>query len=431
MKISVKSINKCRKEIGIHIPSDIMIKEHNETLNVYLKHANIPGFRKGKAPASVVENKYAKEIKEDIKEKILPKYYQEAQKESDLEIVNIIEHSEVDIQKDQSAKFSVTVDIAPQFKLPKYTNIPIKTEKKVVEKKDIDEQINNLLNQYATYDVNDDKKIEPGDMGQLTYKASINDVLLSKVVPEAKGIGAGKDYWVSADEHAFIPGMGEALIGLGVGDKKEINITFPESFMVKELATIEACYQVEVTSIKVKKSAELSKEFFEQIQVESEEKLREIFNDQLNLQLENEELQEKHNQIISYLIKKTKLETPESIVQQQTRDVMYDIARQRMMDGLSQEQLASKQEELLEEAGERALENVKLRFIVLAIADEQKFSSTNTEIDEEVTKIALQQRKDPEVLRKEMIENNSFQSVSDQIKFNKAMSYMVENANRK
>ena len=149
------------------------------------------------------------------------------------------------------------------------------------------------------------------------------------------------------------------------------------------------------------------------------------------MQLENEELQEKHNQIISYLIKKTKLETPESIVQQQTRDVMYDIARQRMMDGLSQEQLASKQEELLEEAGERALENVKLRFIVLAIADEQKFSSTNTEIDEEVTKIALQQRKDPEVLRKEMIENNTFQSVSDQIKFNKAMSYMVENANRK
>ena len=98
MKISIKNINKCRKEIGIHISSEIMINEHNETLNLYLKHASIPGFRKGKAPAKVVESKYAKEIKEDIKDRILPKYYQEAEKESDLKIVNIIEHSEVEFQ---------------------------------------------------------------------------------------------------------------------------------------------------------------------------------------------------------------------------------------------------------------------------------------------------------------------------------------------
>ena len=430
MKISIKNINKCRKEIGIHISSEIMINEHNETLNLYLKHASIPGFRKGKAPAKVVESKYAKEIKEDIKERILPKYYQEAEKESDLKIVNIIEHSEVEFQSDNSAKFSVTVDITPEFKLPKYTNIPIKTSKKIVEDKDIDEQINNLLNQYSTYEIDDEKKIEQGDMGQISYKAYVEEKLLSELIPESKAIASGKDYWVSADEHAFIPGMGEAIIGLGKGDKKEIPISFPSSFMVKELIDIKATYHVEILSIKVKKTAELTKEFYDQIQVESEEKLREIFRDQLENQAINEDLQEKHNQIVSYLIKKTKLDVPESVVQQQTRDIMYDLARQKMMGGLSQEDISNKQEELLLEAKDKALENVKLRFIGLAIAEEQKFTSSNSEIDQEISNIAIQQRKDPEVLRKEMIENNTFQSISDQIKFNKAMDYMVNNAKK-
>jgi len=430
MKISIKNINKCRKEIGIHISSEIMINEHNETLNLYLKHASIPGFRKGKAPAKVVESKYAKEIKEDIKERILPKYYQEAEKESDLKIVNIIEHSEVEFQSDNSAKFSVTVDITPEFKLPKYTNIPIKTSKKIVEDKDIDEQINNLLNQYSTYEIDDEKKIEQGDMGQISYKAYVEEKLLSELIPESKAIASGKDYWVSADEHAFIPGMGEAIIGLGKGDKKEIPISFPSSFMVKELIDIKATYHVEILSIKVKKTAELTKEFYDQIQVESEGKLREIFRDQLENQAINEDLQEKHNQIVSYLIKKTKLDVPESVVQQQTRDIMYDLARQKMMGGLSQEDISNKQEELLLEAKDKALENVKLRFIGLAIAEEQKFTSSNSEIDQEISNIAIQQRKDPEVLRKEMIENNTFQSISDQIKFNKAMDYMVDNAKK-
>ena len=430
MKISIKNINKCRKEIGIHISSEIMINEHNETLNLYLKHASIPGFRKGKAPAKVVESKYAKEIKEDIKERILPKYYQEAEKESDLKIVNIIEHSEVEFQSDNSAKFSVTVDITPEFKLPKYTNIPIKTSKKIVEDKDIDEQINNLLNQYSTYEIDDEKKIEQGDMGQISYKAYVEEKLLSELIPESKAIASGKDYWVSADEHAFIPGMGEAIIGLGKGDKKEIPISFPSSFMVKELIDIKATYHVEILSIKVKKTAELTKEFYDQIQVESEGKLREIFRDQLENQAINEDLQEKHNQIVSYLIKKTKLDVPESVVQQQTRDIMYDLARQKMMGGLSQEDISNKQEELLLEAKDKALENVKLRFIGLAIAEEQEFTSSNSEIDQEISNIAIQQRKDPEVLRKEMIENNTFQSISDQIKFNKAMDYMVDNAKK-
>ena len=136
----------------------------------------------------------------------------------------------------------------------------------------------------------------------------------------------------------------------------------------------------------------------------------------------------KHEQIVEYLVKKTKLDVPETVVQQQTRNVMYDIANQRMMMGQTQEQIAEQQEDILKEAQERALENVKLRYIGLGIATELEFDASEVEIDEEIATMAIRQRKDAQALRKEMEDNGSIDSVGEQVRFNKALDYMVENA---
>ena len=431
MKVTVKKAGVCRKTLSIEVAADAIQKERSDTLKMYSKHARIPGFRKGKAPADVVASKYSKEIDQDIKDRVLPKFYQEAIKEEEIKVVNIIDASEVTLKDGSSATFTVTVDVAPEFKLPKYDQIPVKIEKNDVTDDQVQEQIDQLLNQQATYEDMNEKTIENGDMGQLSYTAFIDKKPLKEEIPEAKGIGSGEGYWVSADEHAFIPGMGEALIGLKNGEKKEVDIQFPSSFMVKELADIKATYKIEVTGIRVKKPAVLNEELLEKLQVESEEKLRELIQDQLEMQAENESLQKTHEQIISYLIKKTKLDIPESAVQQQTRDVMYELARQKMMQGMTQEQIGEQQEDLLKEAQERANENVKLRYIGLAIADEKSFKASENEIEEEIAKIAIQQRKDAKELRKEMIENQTYESVIDQLRFNKALNYMVENAKLK
>ena len=236
MKFSIKNLDKCRRKLEITIPSDAVIEEKKKAIGVYAKHANIPGFRKGKAPLNVVENKYNKEIINDIKEQLLPMFYQKAIQESETKVVNIIEYSEINIESNLSAKFDVTIDVYPKFKLPKYTDISVSTKLDLVNDKDIEEQIDNLLNQFSTYEIMNEKKIEAGDMGQLEYEAFIENKPLRDVIPESKGLSSGKDYWVSAYEHSFIPDMGHQIIGLGVGDEKEIEIVFPKSFMINELS---------------------------------------------------------------------------------------------------------------------------------------------------------------------------------------------------
>ena len=213
MKVTVKKAGVCRKTLSIEVAADVIQKERSDTLKMYSKHARIPGFRKGKAPADVVASKYSKEIDQDIKDRVLPKFYQEAIKEEEIKVVNIIDASEVTLKDGSSATFTVTVDVAPEFKLPKYDQIPVKIEKNDVTDDQVQEQIDQLLNQQATYEDMNEKTIENGDMGQLSYTAFIDKKPLKEEIPEAKGIGSGEGYWVSADEHAFIPGMGEALIG--------------------------------------------------------------------------------------------------------------------------------------------------------------------------------------------------------------------------
>ena len=428
MNVSVKDAGTCRKTMTIEIPAETISEEKADTLKAYAKFANIPGFRKGKAPKHVVATKYAKEINQDLQERVLPKFYHEALQESELKVVNIVDATEVDIKEGEPVSFNVTVDVEPEFKLPKYTEIPVKEEKIEVTDEQVQVQIDMIRNQHANYEEVTGKAIEAGDMGQLTYEATTDGTPLQEAIPEAKGIGSGEGYWVSADEHAFIPGMGEALIGLNIGDKKEVEVTFPENFMVKELAGIKALYNIEVTAIRVRTLPEIDETFLARLQVESEEALRSQIRESLEQQADNAALGKKHEQIVQYLIKKTKLDVPDSVVQQQTRNVMYDIANQRMMMGQTQEQIGEQQEEILKEAQDRALENVKLRYIGLGIATEQGFEASEVEIDEEIATMAIRQRKDAQELRKEMVENDSLASVGEQIRFNKALDYMLENA---
>ena len=431
MKVSVKDAGACRKTVNIEVPAEKIDEERAQTLKAYAKLANIPGFRKGKAPKDVVAKRYAREIRQDLEERLVPKFYQAALEETDLNVVNVIDVGEVNVLENAPLAFEVTVDVEPEFKLPKYTEITVKEVKEEISDQQVQEQIDAIRSQHATYEEADGKTVEQADMAQLTYEATVDGKPLEELAPEAKGIGRGEGYWVSADEHAFLPGMGQAIIGMQIGDKKEVEVNFPADFMVKELAGLTALYRIEVTGVRVRTLPDLDEAFLGRLQVESEEELRSRVREELEKQADAKALHDKHEQIIKYLIKKTKLDVPQSMVQQQTRHAVYDIAQQRMMMGMTQEQIGEQQEDILKQAGERALESVKLRYIGLGIAKDLGLEASDMEIDEEIAAMAVRQRKDARALRKEMEENESLASVGEQIRFNKALDFMLENAKLK
>ena len=427
MKVSVNDAGPCRKTLKIELPAEAVSEERDKVVKAYAKVAQIPGFRKGKAPRAVVEKKYANSISKEVEERLLPQSYREALDETGLKVVELVNVSEGKIEPDQPLEFEVTVDVEPEFDLPKYTDIPLKEERVEATDEMVQEQLDALRQQQRTYE-DADKAIETGDMGELEYEATVDGQPLEEVDPKAKGLGKGSGYWVSADEHAFIPGMGEAIVGLKVGDEKEVQVEFPEDFVVEGLRGKTADYKVKVTGVRVPVLPELNEEFLQRYGASSEEDLRAQIREHLQQDLDRRALDAKYGQIADYLLKNTTLEIPESVHQRQTRNIAYDIARQRLSMGFTQEQLAEQQDELLKEAEEQARESVKLRYIGLAIAEEQELEVSENEIDDEIAAMAIRQQKDARTLRREMEKDGSIGSVAEQLRFNKALDYLLENA---
>lgn len=428
MKVSLESVGTCRKEMTVEVPYEDVAAERAELLSYYTKGVSIPGFRKGKAPKHLVEKRFAKEMSADLKDRLIPKYYQEAIKSEEVDVVSVVNVGEPELEKDKPFKFGVTLDVAPVFKLPKYDGISIKAEKTDVEEKQVDETVENIRRQNATYNDIDDRPAKEKDMAQISYESTIGGEPLEEKIPEARGLGKGNGYWITCDDEAFLPGMGRALIGCSIGDKKDVKVEFPEGFIVKELAGQKADFKIEVTGIRESVLPEFDEELFKKLQVESEEELRKNIREHLEEAAKNKEARRQEDAVCEHLLKKTKIEVPESAVQQQTRNLMYEMARMRMMQGMSQQQVQSQSAEMLEEAKVKGEEQVKLRYIMMAVADAEDLKASDQEVSEEIANIAVQQGRDAAEIRKEFEEKDSLSDVADQIRFRKAIDVLLEKA---
>lgn len=428
MKVSIKDSGTCRKTMTVEVPAESVAEERAQLLAYYAKGVSLPGFRKGKAPKHLVEKKFAKEMTADLKDRLVPKYYHEAIEAEKVKVVSIIDVSEPTVEDGKPLSFEVTMDVPPEFKLPKYQGISIKAEKVEVTDKEVDEVIENIRRQHASFTDIDDRPAKEKDMVQISYESTIDGEPLEVKVPEARGMGQGTGYWVTCDDEAFLPGMGKELIGTSIGDKKDITVNFPAEFIVKELAGKTAEFKVEVTGLRESKLPEFDEEFLKQLRVESEDELRTNVRQHLQENAETKEKRRKEDTVCEFLLKKTKLDVPETGVQQQTRNLMYEMARQRMMQGMSQEQVQAQSEDMMEEAKVKAEEQVKLRYIMMAIADAENLTADEQEISDEIAKTAVEQRRDASELRQEIEKEGHLEDVADQIRFGKAIEFLIENA---
>jgi trigger factor len=428
MKVSVKNTGACRQTLKIEVPAESVATERAELLSYYAKGVAVPGFRKGHAPKALVEKKFAKDMAADLKDRVVPKFYHEAIAQEKVKVVAVVDVSEPELLDGKPLKFEVTVDVAPEFKLPKYEGIAIKAEKTDVSNKQVEETVQSILRQHATFEDIEGRAAKEKDMVQVSYESTIGGQPLEEKVPQARGMGRGNGYWITCDEESFLPGMGKALIGSKIGDKKDVTVKFPEGFIVKELAGMKAEFKVEVTGMRETKLPEMNEEFLKKIRVESEEELRKNIREHLEESAQNKEKGRQQDAICEFLLSKTKIDVPESAVKEQTRNVMYDMARQRMMSGMSQDQVAAQRDDMMKEAQTKGEEQVKLRYIIMAIADAESIQVADQEVADEVVRMAVSQRRDAAEYRKELEKEGHLESVSDQLRFGKTVEFLLEKA---
>ncbi len=428
MKVSVEKKGPCRKVITVELPVERVRTEYADILKHSSRIARIPGFRQGRAPASLVESHYSREIRGETQERLVARTYKEALKKAEIDPVMLL-NLDADLQKDQPLVYRLTVDVAPEFKLPRYKGISLKAAALEVTDAMVDNSLKRLLENYAKYEDTDSQPVRPDDLAVVDFDAVLDGKPLGETVSAAAGLDRGQDMLVMANaQGSFLPGFDQQLIGMKAGDEKSFNVTFPAGFRTRGLAGKTAVYHVRVKRVRARQPAELNAEMLKQFEAEDEAQLRVKIREKLASEMQAQDRARQKEEIIRYLLAKTSLDIPESLAQEETMRVFSSLVRRALMQGMTREQVAGRRAEFQSTAANTAADRIKTNYILHRIAGTEQIKVEDEEIDREIRALAPRYQMTEEQFRKQLQEDQEMDALRHDILSEKTLDFLLANA---
>jgi len=385
-------------------------------------------FRAGKAPRSVVEKKYSKDIEEEVKKKIVPRAYREALKSKNLKVISAPQVEELQFKRGVSLSFSTIVDLAPEFSLPEYKGLKIKKADSEVTDEDVEKVINNILDQNADYQDVVGRPVAEKDFAIISYEGTVEGNPISELLPDVPNLNKQEKFWLLIQDGIFLPDFGKQLIGSNVGDSKTVTIKFADDFPQEPVRGKEGVYQVKIDELKAKILPAFDDTIAEKVAKTTAEVLKSRIRENIGRDKEQRARSEQVKQILDQLKDNTTFELPESAVQNQTQRAVYDIVRENQMRGIPPEMLEQHKGDIFAAAQTSAKEQVKIGFILSQIADAEKIEVKSDEILEIVHGYAQQEKVPVQKMIKQLQENNGIDQIEDEIRNRKTVDFLLQSA---
>lgn len=428
MKVKVEKKGPCRKVLNIEVPPESVAEEFTRASQYFTANSSLPGFRKGKAPQAIVEKRFAKEIKAEVQDRLLAGSYRDALKQIQLNPVAVIDIQDISLEKDKPMTFKVVLDVPPEFKLPKYTGISLKSEKPEIKDEDVQKRLDALLDRLGTTEPVEGRPVQKGDLAQIDYAGLCDGQPVSGLDQQALLFAQGKDFWMLVEEGNFIPGFNLQLPGMKIGEQREIVIEFPADYSVKALASKKVVYKVSLTAMRRRIPAAIDAALLKEFQVDSEVSLRGKIREALTAETDAREKDRLQNEIVTFMLGKISIDLPESVVQEETRHTVASIVKENMMQGMPRDQVEGRKEEFLSIATKSAGDKVKLGYILSRIAEEEKLSVEEAEVGKAIQALAGRYRVAPDAMRKELEEKKEIDGIRHQLLMKKTLDFLLENA---
>src|SRR5688500_5910080 len=270
VNVQLNNVSATRKSLVVTLDPSEVDAEHQAVVGEIAKVARIPGFRPGKAPASMVAKRFSKEIVEDFKQKVVAKAYRSALEQKKLDVLNIVRVEEGPIATGSPANVTITLDVRPDFELPDYENLHTENVPTAATDAEVENVIQGLRAERADFKPAE-RPAQKGDYVKLSYEGKIDGNPIADLAPDKQLYGKVPQTWeeVEGANEGVIPGLGRQLAGLKTGDKEEIAITFPQALApARALAGKTAVYSVESQEVRERVLPELNEEFFKSHQVD-------------------------------------------------------------------------------------------------------------------------------------------------------------------
>lgn len=423
MSVQVEKLEKSMAKLTIEVPA----KELDLALDkAYKKNRNkiaMPGFRKGKAPRAMIEKMYGAEIFfEDAANILVPDAYEDAAKESGLEIVSQPEIAVEQIEKGQPFIFTATIAVKPEVTLGEYKGIEVGSKKAEVTDEEIEEEINKVRENNSRMITIEDRAVEDGDTVTIDFDGYVDG-------EQFEG-GMAEDYSLVIGSHTFIDNFEEQLIGKNIGDDVEVNVTFPDQYQAEELRNKEALFKVKINGIKMKELPDVDDEFAQE--VSDFDTLDEYKEDLKKKLLENKEAalkREKEEEVVGAIIENAQMDIPDPMVDAQTQQMTQEFAQRLQSQGLSLEQYMQltgmTPQKMLEELKPQALKRIQSRLVLEAVVAAENIEASEEDFDKEIENMAEMYKMEADKLR-DLVGEDEKEQICMDIAVQKAVDFVVE-----
>ena len=393
-----KTKNANEVELEITIEAE---KFENAIKKVYFqsaKYFNIPGFRKGKAPFKIVERYYGANIfYEDAFNDLVPGVYDEEIKNNKIDVVSKPKIDIVQMEKGKDLIFTAVVATRPEVKLGKYKGIDVKKVEYKVTDKDVEDELNHMAEHNARMVSVEDRPVKDQDIVTIDFEGFVDDK------PFEGGKAEGQQLTIGSN--TFIPGFEDQIVGMKIGEEKDINVTFPKDYYSKDLAGKDARFHINLHEIKEKELPKLDDEFAKDVsEFDTLAELKKSIKDKKTEENEHRAKHEMEDSAIETVCKNTKIDIPEGMIDLEIDNMVDNISQRLQYQGMKLDQylkmVGKTETEMRKEFRTDAEKNVKTSLVLGQIVKDEKIEADKKYVKEKMEEMSKQYNRKLEEIEK-------------------------------
>ncbi|HYL16911.1 MAG TPA: trigger factor [Terriglobales bacterium] len=414
-----ETTDSTKREIQVEIPAEEVTRTTESLVQKYQKMARLPGFRRGHVPASVIRQRFGEDIKSEVVESLVPRYFRQEAEKQGLVPVSQPRVTDLHVHEGEPLRFKANFEVMPEVKIEGYKDLRADKAETTVTAEEVNESLNNLREQHATFTSIEGRPLAEGDFAQVSLDGTPKE-------------GAGKpvhmdDILVEIGGKSTMQEFTENLRGASAGEERTFDVVYSKDFSDQRLAGKTLTYTVKIQSIKQKSLPELNDDFAKELGAEftSLDEVKKRIREGLEAEKKHQAEHEAKDKLLAELVKRHDFPVPEALVEHQ-----IDIRLERGLRALAAQGMRADDMKKMDlnrlRAGQReqAVHEVKASLLLDKIADAEKIEVSDQEIDHEIEALAKQSKQTSEAIRARLTRDGALDRIRSRIRNEKTLNFL-------
>jgi trigger factor len=413
----------CKHELEIAVPPDAVEQETERAINKIKSRARIPGFRPGKAPVSMVRARFGADIRQQVIETLVPRFFYQQVEADGLKVVGTPDIRDVQFEFGESLRFKAEFEVLPEFELQEYRGLSVSYREPEAAEEEVQAALERVREKHASYRNLDPRPLAEGDIAVVKLESIATPPGVDPIRQDETMVHLGAE--------DTLPDFTTGLLGLSPGEKGEITVRYPEEFGEPRMAGHSVTYRVEVSGLRSKELPELNDELAkDEGDFRDLEELRERIRNELDAAKREDAQREAKNKLVDVLVEAHDFPVPEVLVEHQIRSNLERGLRSLAASGVDPTKLKVDWKKVQEREQPRSTREVKASLILDRIADTELLRATQDEVDRQVQIYARQIQEPVAVARAKLAEQGALDRIASQIRREKTLQFLFEQARK-